>query len=104
MAKPLDREVQMAQIISSAHYQSGDAFTSPVVASLLSCTVSQARDLLNHLSTTGQVVKRQERSRQGGKRTGTTLYQKPPPMILRKAWRRVSNKDLSIQEFTLCQR
>ena len=88
MAKPsLDRELQVAQIIASAHYQSGEGFTSPVVASLLCCTVSQARDLLNTMATYGQLVKRHERARQGGARTGTTVYQRPPPMILRKAWR-----------------
>jgi hypothetical protein len=97
MTKPLlDREKQVQQIITSAPYQSGEVFTTPVIAALLNLTVAQARDLLNHMVVFGQAVKRQERARQGGKRTGTTLYQKPPPMILRKAWRFRSDEAIGI--------
>jgi hypothetical protein len=87
----------MQQIMASAPYQSGESFTSPVIASLLNLTVGQARDLLNHMATTGQAVKRHERTRQGGKRDGTMVYQKPPPMILRKAWRKHSNEAIGIR-------
>jgi len=98
MAKPsLDRELQMQQIMASAPYQSGESFTSPVIASLLTLTVGQARDLLNHMATTGQAVKRHERSRQGGKRDGTMVYQKPPPMILRQAWRKRTDAQIGIR-------
>jgi len=98
MTKPLlDREIQIAQIIASAPYQSGETFSSSVIAALLNLTVSQSRDLLNHMAAIGKAVKRHERARHGGARTGTTIYQKPPPMILRKAWRFRSNEALGIQ-------
>ena len=98
MAKPArDRDIQMQQIMASAPYLSGESFTSPVIASLLNLTVSQSRDLLNHMATTGQAVKRHERTRQGGKRDGTMVYQKPPPMILRQAWRKRTDAELGIR-------
>jgi hypothetical protein len=98
MAKPtLDRDVQTDAILRSAPYLSGESFTSPVIASILNLTVAQSRDLLNHLTTTGQLVKRHERARQGGNRTGTMAYQRPPPMILRKAWRKLSDSAIGIQ-------
>jgi len=99
MAKPsLDRDNQMAQIIASAAYQSGEAFTSPVIASLLCCTVSQARDLCGAMVVHGLLTKHHERRRQGGARTGTIVFQRPPPTILRKPWRKIKNSELGIAD------
>jgi len=97
MGKPLDREIQYSQIIASHLYQSGDSFDAPVISSLLKVSVSQARDLLNNLTVQGRLVKFHQRQRKGTSREGRTVYQRPPPLLLRKPWRLKTNQQLAIR-------
>lgn len=96
--KHVDREKQLEQIIASAPYQSGDGFRTPVMAAILNLSVSATRDLLNHLTAMGLVTKRLERFPSGGPRSGTAVYSRPAPTILRKAWRKHSNESMGLVE------
>jgi hypothetical protein len=97
MAKPLDRDTQAAAILRSAPYLSGESFSSPVIASLLSLSVPQARDLLNRAATNGLVQKSLVPQNRGAKSGGMVMYQKPPPMLLRRSWRKVSDRSIGVK-------
>jgi len=96
MTKQPDRNEQAKVITECHHFKRGEPFTVADIASQLCITSTQARDILNTMASQGLVEKRHERTRQGGARSGTMTYKKPPPMILRKAWRKCSNESIGV--------
>ncbi len=102
MKKPRDpsipsRAEQREIVLKSEAYLARESFTRIDASRLLGLTKESAANLLSGMAKDGLLAKRLERARQGGARTGITVYQKPPPMILRKAWRKHSDLALGIQ-------